>query len=304
MMASFTPMRLRSSQIDDLIRPFQNLLNLATSLCRNHRTFRLTDLFNFYYQKSSKLKRDERAWYHIAELYTQTLNGYASEHTDEIRTLCLFFLGTASAHVVEQSIKSMLRCVEINPFVLDVRDSYTDFLMNIGALRKVETYDVNTEAIFRAASIVLLLNQATFRETHVVNIVRYINTHRDVSFSAVFAQHIGEHVENGVYSVLIGDTPYIENEQFLRLVFDQFRNRALKIRPYTDWDDRYKFQAFHLKNVFSRISNNLRANKALMLLGGAFYPFENFGTDYIHSSLRNDSDIVRLLDERHKILNA
>lgn len=301
---SSLPLKLTSVDALDTVKPFQNLLNATALLCRDGRTFRVVDLFNFYYRATSKLKHDQRALYHIAQVYTRTIDQQDPNTAEDIQTLCLFFLRGVSAHIVEQSIRSMLRCLQINPFVLDVKHSFTSFLIDVNALKEIQHYNQNNEAIFRAAIIILMLNEVDLSSKQLTNLIYYINTTTDQPLMVVFAQYIGRHLEHGVFSYFNRETPFIENEMVVQLILNDIKHRSMMLRPYIQWDQHYMQQASLLELFFDRLAPELRSNKTLLLQIGGFYPDFTFGTDYIQPpSLRNDPDIKKMLQERHQILD-
>lgn len=215
----------------------------------------------------------------------------------------MFFIQVASTRIVDQSVKSMMRCLQLHPFTINLYTTYAHFLMTPSHVDPL--YSANNESIFRTTSIIMLLNDISGSLQHISQLIRIMNAMSnyaiDAPFVLVFAQYIGRHILNGRYSIFTGDTPLITNVVLVKYVFSTLhRLQQLYIRPDKDWNGEYKVQVILLRNLFSRISLELRADKLLMLHSGYFYPDGDFST-YIDKTLLDDLEMQEMLRSRRAL---
>lgn len=290
--------RLKSTEIDVLIKPFMSLLDASMQLCRTRTTFQLSDLYTFFYKRIGGVNHNQRALADIAQSYASGLT--TPVNTEETHNLCLFFLEIAPSSIIEQSIRSMIRCLQLNPFT--VTKPYARFLVNVN--ENESRFTENTASVFRSFSIISMLNDRQLSSTHMNDLIRFINKSPDRQIIVVFAQYMNRYVLNGVFSIFDAETPLITNETLINTILACFhRSSKLYIRPYKDWDQLYMQQAMILKSFFYQISTIIRNNKEIMLECAYFYPDEEF-EEYIGYLLLADADIQKILQTRNDKLES
>lgn len=290
--------RLTSTEINVIIKPFISLLDASMQLCRTRTTFQLSDLYTFYYNRISGLEHNQRALADIAQTYVSGLT--TPVNTEETHNLCLFFLETAPSSIIEQSIRSMIRCLQLNPFT--VTKPYARFLVNVN--ENESRFTENTASVFRSFSIISMLNDRQLSSTHMNDLIKFINKSADRQIIVVFAQYMNRYILNGAFSPFDTETPLITNETLIKTILACLHLSGKSyIRPYKDWDQLYMQQAMVLKSFFYQISTIIRNNKEIMLECAYFYPDEEF-EEYIGYLLLADADIQKILQTRNDKLES
>ena len=282
-MASAT---LKETEINQLIGPFTNLVDVTSGLCHTPRTFRVYDLYTFYLQRINGNKANSQALFDIAESYVRR-NTFDTEY---IRTLCLFFLQFAQERIINQSIRSMYQCLNINPFT--VNGSYIKSLITVK--RMAIRYDSRTASIFRTGMIILLLNDANLSSNALYDVFSYMNTNNDQQLSRVLAQYIDRYVSTAEYSLFYRNTPLIWNVSLMKDILARFHKSGRYIKPYSEWNQRYTQQATNVKEVLNRFGTI--NDKAVILDVANFYPDHDFAQHFI---IRNDPNFINVLEKRN-----
>lgn len=295
----------KTKEIAKLEEPFYNIVS-SCQICKGNGTFHIEDLLRLYIKRTSQLPhRLSGALNDVAYNFPKDfINPREESAQANIKKLCRFFLLDTPITIVDLAIRSMMRCLKMNPFVMSHYNQYSEFLLDVEnakhSLKPPFITDPQYEALFRAASIILMLNDNVFL-TDDFNaaraILRHVNTTftSDLPFVTVFTQYVCRQIlysDRGIFS----SNSLVNKDLVLHLL--------KAINSIASWQHLSGInREYTLANFFLAIAPPLRHEKDIIMQSVLLYPntqiFIPYNmTEYVPASLRKDPDVAKMLHTR------
>lgn len=293
----------KQKEITRLEGVFFNLIS-SSQICKGNQTFHAEDLLRLYIKRTSGLPQDRGgALNDIVFHFPKDFIDMSDESAQvNIRKLCRFFLLDTPVTLIDLSIRSMIRCLRINPFVMSHYSLYSDFIVDVKSARESLLLPSITKdeysALFRAANMILMLNDDVFitENSKVARaLTEYVdvNASNDLPLSTVYIQYACRYTLSGGDS-LFSTSKGLHNKEFIL--------RLLKaLNHVANWKNNSETnREYILASLFISIAPSLRGDKEVILQSAHLYPTSQIFipysfSEYIAAPLRKDPEIATML---------